>query len=246
MNRVFAHLVLMRPANIITAIADILAGFAAAGAVRQIQAEVGSTYGSLYHPLATDLVWLVLATIGLYGGGVVFNDVFDAELDKIERPERPIPSGAASKSSASILGGLLLLGGILAAFKVSELSGIIAVIIAGLALLYDAWGKHQGWLGPINMGACRGGNLLLGMSAIAASVENYWYLALIPIVYIANITVISRGEVHGGSKTTLMAAVALYLLVLTTIGALTLLPHFSLVVALPFLAYCCLSLFPVF
>ena len=244
MNRVFAHLVLMRPANIITAIADILAGFAAAGAVRQIQADVGSPYGSLYHPLASDLAWLVLATIGLYGGGVVFNDVFDAELDKIERPERPIPSGAASKSSAGILGGLLLLGGILAAFRVSELSGIIAAVVAGLALLYDAWGKHQGWFGPINMGACRGGNLLLGMSAVAASVEDYWYLALIPIVYIANITVISRGEVHGGSKATLIAAVGLYLVVLAAIGALTLLPHFSIVIALPFLALFIYLIFP--
>ena len=58
---------------------------------------------------------LVLATVGLYGGGVVFNDVFDAELDKIERPERPIPSGLVTKQSASFLGLLLLLMAIIAA-----------------------------------------------------------------------------------------------------------------------------------
>jgi 4-hydroxybenzoate polyprenyltransferase len=234
MNRIFAHMVLMRPANIITAIADILAGFAAAGAVRLIQQEAGSAYGSLYHPLSSDLAWLALATVGLYGGGVVFNDVFDAELDQIERPERPIPSGAASKTSAALLGALLLLGGIGAAFIVSATSGIIATVVAGLALLYDAWGKHQGFLGPLNMGACRGGNLLLGMSAVVSSLENYWYLALIPIVYIANITVISRGEVHGGSRAILRLAVALYVLVFLSIGALTLLPHFSILTALPF------------
>lgn len=234
MNRTFAHLILMRPANIVTAIADILAGFATAGAIQQIQEAVGSKWGTLYHPLVSDLAWLVVATIGLYGGGVVFNDVFDAELDKVERPERPIPSGAATKGSAAILGGLLLIGGILAAFKVSQMSGIIAAIVAGLALLYDAWGKHQGFFGPINMGACRGGNLLLGMSAVAASVENYWFLALIPIVYIANITVISRGEVHGGSRPILQLAVALYVLVFVSIVALSFLPHFSILTALPF------------
>ena len=234
MNRTFAHLVLMRPANIVTAIADILAGFAAAGAVQQIQEAVASKSGTLYHPLVYDLAWLVVATIGLYGGGVVFNDVFDAELDKIERPERPIPSGAATKGSATLLGGLLLLGGILAAFKVSEVSGIIAVVVAGLALLYDAWGKHQGFLGPINMGACRGGNLLLGMSAVATSLEHYWFLALIPIIYIANITVISRGEVHGGSRSILSLAIGLYVLVFASIAALSSLPHFSILTALPF------------
>ena len=30
-------------------------------------------------------IGLCLATIGLYGGGVVFNDVFDAGLDAVER-----------------------------------------------------------------------------------------------------------------------------------------------------------------
>lgn len=236
MNRTFAHLVLLRPANIVTAVADILAGFAAAGAVQQIQTDTGSAFGSLYHPMVSDLAWLVVATVGLYGGGVVFNDVFDAALDKIERPERPIPSGAASRRSAATLGGLLLLGGILAAFRVSTLSGSIAVVVAGLALLYDAWGKHQGWFGPLNMGACRGGNLLLGMSAVAASVQNYWFLAFIPIIYIANITVISRGEVHGGSRPVLRTAVGLYVVVLIAIGALSRLPHFSVLTALPFLA----------
>ncbi len=234
MNKFFAHLVLMRPANIVTAIADIMLGFAAAGAVQLIQRASASPYGYLAHPLAVDLGWLIAATIGLYGGGVVFNDVLDANLDKIERPERPIPSGAATITSASVLGALLLLGGIAAAFRVSQISGIIAAVVAGLALLYNAWGKHQGFIGPINMGACRGGNLLLGMSAIPASLEHYWFLALIPIVYIANITVISRGEVHGGSRPILRFAVALYLLVFISIVALTFLPHFSIITALPF------------
>ncbi|MGB3292783.1 MAG: hypothetical protein WBB01_07355, partial [Phormidesmis sp.] len=75
-----AYLQLMRPANVVTAWADILAGYAA-----------GLGVGVIAFP-STTLVWLLLATTGLYAGGVVFNDVFDAELDTVERPERPIPS----------------------------------------------------------------------------------------------------------------------------------------------------------
>src|SRR5690606_33216233 len=99
MNSFIAHLRLMRPANIITAIADILAGFAVSGAAVQLLSPGNEESMNLWIPL----MWLILATIGLYGGGVVFNDVFDAELDKKERPERPIPSGRASVRSASIL-----------------------------------------------------------------------------------------------------------------------------------------------
>ena len=91
---------LTRPANLVTAVADVLAGMAIAG------------YFLLYEPNVGAIGWLCLATVGLYGGGVVFNDVFDADLDAIERPERPIPSGAVSKQTAMVLGISLLAVGI--------------------------------------------------------------------------------------------------------------------------------------
>ena len=61
------------------------------------------------------------------------------------------------------------------------------------------------------MGVCRGLNLLLGISIIPASVAGHWYLAIVPIIYIAAITMISRGEVHGGKKMTMYAAGVLYI-----------------------------------
>lgn len=137
----------MRPANIVTAIADIMLGYAASGALLSLSLwENGFEAANLYL-----LGWLVLATIGLYGGGVVFNDVFDAELDRVERPERPIPSGRASLAGASILGLVLLVGGVLAAWQVSVASAAIALAVALLALLYDWKGKHHTFLGPINI-----------------------------------------------------------------------------------------------
>ena len=201
----------MRPANIVTAIADILAGIVITGYV------TSPGYSLL------PVFFLVLATVGLYGGGVVFNDVFDAEIDKTERPERPIPSGSVSKQIASFLGLLLLLTAIVAAGFVHKerllsLSVLFAVIIAIAALVYDKWGKHHLLLGPVNMGLCRGFNLLLGMSIVPAAVGQYWWLGFFPIIYIASITMISRDEVQGGKKKTLYAASLLYLIVLTSMS----------------------------
>ena len=221
----WAYLQLMRPANIITAWADILLGYAAAGALTMDENLNFVVLG-----------WLILATTGLYGGGVVFNDVCDADLDAVERPERPIPSGRASLSGAILLGTGLLGMGIVAAAMVSGSSAILATIVAITALLYDKYGKHQTFLGPLNMGACRGGNLLLGVSAVPAAVGDRWYLALIPIIYIAAITAISQGEVHGGRKITGIVAIALIGLVIGNIVGLGLLPEYTLLVTLPFLA----------
>ena len=73
---------LMRLPTVFTALSNILCGFL------------------ITHPLKVDELplqkelWLLLgSTIGLYLGGMVLNDVFDAKLDAVERPERPIPSG---------------------------------------------------------------------------------------------------------------------------------------------------------
>jgi 4-hydroxybenzoate polyprenyltransferase len=197
-----AYLQLCRPANIITAIADILAGVAIANFATPIT-EVN----------AFGVLLLCISTVGLYGGGIVFNDIFDLELDKIERPERAIPSGRISLQNAFIFGTMLLLIGIISAFLNNSLSGIIASLVAILALVYDKYGKHHSFLGPMNMGLCRGGNLILGMSIVASTVSEWWWLGILPVCYIAAITMISRGEVHGGKKNTLYFAAFLYAIV---------------------------------
>lgn len=198
----------MRPANIVTSIADVLAGIAISGYL---------LLPFLFNIQLQNILLLCLSTVGLYGGGVVFNDVFDAELDKVERPERAIPSGRVTVKEATLLGIILLMIGISTSFLVNIFSGSIATAIAAAALIYDKWGKHQKLIGPLNMGLCRGLNLMLGVSILTIQLSSYWYVALVPIIYIAAVTIISRGEVHGGKSISFYIAAALYLLVILAI-----------------------------
>ena len=130
----------MRPANIVTAVADILAGVAISGFFFQAGLEYSA------------IIFLILSTIGLYGGGVVMNDVFDAELDAMERPERPIPSGLIKKNQAAFMGICLLLFGVIMAFQVGALSGSLALGTAIAALVYDRYAKHHAVFGPLKIG----------------------------------------------------------------------------------------------
>lgn len=227
--RVWPYLQLMRPANLVTAAADVLAGFAAAG-----RAE----------PAA--LPWLLAAGVCLYGGGVVLNDWFDRSLDAVERPERPLPSGRVPAGQAALLGFALLAAGIGVASLASPASGVLALLIAGCAVLYDGWGKHQRVLGPLNMGACRGLNLLLGVSAAPAMLGERWYLALIPVAYIAAITAVSAGEVHGGQRRTGLLALGLMAGVLLALLGLAATPGFHLLPLVPFLALLAARVLPPF
>jgi 4-hydroxybenzoate polyprenyltransferase len=208
LKRSTGFFLLMRPANIVTSVADVLAGIGISGFFLQDHFQISHGW---------PVFLLGISTIGLYGGGVVFNDVFDAKLDAVERPERPIPSGVVTVSEATILGCLLLVAGVAAAALWNVYSGLIALTISIAALVYDKWGKHHDILGPVNMGLCRGLNLLLGVSIYLPSLNYSWYLAFVPIIYIASITMISRGEVHGGRRKTLYFAMALYLVVTSLI-----------------------------
>src|SRR5438034_11690528 len=78
-SRALAWARLVRLPNVFTALADIGLGILVAGPV-----TVGAAPAAL----------LLLASACLYCGGMVWNDYFDVEQDRRERPFRPIPSGA--------------------------------------------------------------------------------------------------------------------------------------------------------
>ena len=184
-----AYLELLRPANVVTALADVLAGFA----IAELEPRPA-------------LPWLLLATACLYAGGVVLNDVFDRDVDRIERPERPIPSGRVSTSAAALLGGALLLSGIALAAQANLTAMYVAMAIGALVLFYDAEAKKHAQMGPVTMGACRALNLVLGIAARPASLASAWPVAIVPLLYIAGVTTLSRGEVHGGERRTITIA----------------------------------------
>ena len=195
-----AMLLIMRPANIITAIADILAGIAIAGYL------VSNVFNQ---HIIIQVILLTIATIGLYGGGIIFNDVFDIEQDKINRPERIIPSGKLTITQATNLGITLFTIGIISAFCVSVFSGCIALMIMVSALLYDKYGKHHTFFGPINMGICRGLNLILGMSIAPHLEPKYYLIGILPVLFVSAITLTAQKETKGKNKLAIVMAMLL-------------------------------------
>lgn len=226
-----AFWLLIRPANILTSWIDILAAFG----IVAIPIILGDPHQYLF--LGSLLLLLLIATTGLYGGGVVLNDVCDAELDKIERPERPIPQGVYTKKQATIIAFIFLGVGTLAAFCVSLISGLIALAIDLLIFNYNLYEKNSLWLGPLNMALCRSSNLLLGISIIPIALSVYWPLLFLPLFFISGVTLISKGEVQGSHKSILYVALLLYILTFVSVLMIKkLAPSFSFLHAAPFLA----------
>lgn len=145
--------------------------------------------------------WIViLAPLGCYIGGMVLNDAFDARIDARERPERPIPSGRISRSSAFIVGALLLLGGVaFAAATGSMLATLAAAVLAITVLAYDAVHSYTA-ASTVLLAVCRALAAIIPMAVFAPDAQTIASSGILahPVVLAAwtlLLSILARGEV---------------------------------------------------
>ncbi len=158
-------------------------------------------------------MWLLLvSSIGLYLGGMVLNDVFDAKLDAVERPERPIPSGRISRQAAALFGGVLMGAGVVAASAVGSNSLVIAVMLVPCVLAYNGFLKST-IAAPLGMGGCRFLNLMLGASAVDGSMwqSTPMTVAAALSTYIVGVTWFARNEAGHSSSPGLLSGMMIAL-----------------------------------
>lgn len=124
------------------------------------------------------------ASLLLYAGGLVQNDYYDQEQDRVERPHRPIPSGRVRAGTAMTVAMLMMVAGVAAAWLAAPPSGVMAAVALGIITAYNAGGKRVAVIGPLLMGACRGLSLLIGAALLGAD----GLVAPGPIVVAAGLT----------------------------------------------------------
>jgi geranylgeranylglycerol-phosphate geranylgeranyltransferase len=134
----------------------------------------------------TILLFLVVAFITAAGN--VINDFFDAKIDAINRPGRPIPSGAVTPSAARAFAVTLFLAGILVSLFTNSLCIGIAVLNSLILLAYAGILKRTPFLGNITVAYLAASIFLFGGAL------NEWngLVHIIPIAAITFFAMISR------------------------------------------------------
>ena len=137
-----------RVSNLPTVWSNVLAALALSGALAR-------------GPEPAQLALLALAFSVFYVGGMFLNDAFDRHIDKVQRPNRPIPSGRVSAPAVFGAGfALLALGTLLTGVVALDADASIVraagsgALLAAVIVLYDMYHK-QNPLSPVVMGACR-------------------------------------------------------------------------------------------
>jgi len=137
-----------------------------------------------------------LAMSMMYVAGMFLNDAFDRDIDRVERPERPIPSGQVSAAQVFDSGFVLLGAGILVVTLVGPgwAPTMASVMLASAIIFYDAYHKTNPFA-PLVMGMCRAGvyatAALVASGSLSASV---WLGIASTISFLIGLTYIARFE----------------------------------------------------
>jgi len=110
------------------------------------------------------------------------NDYFDREVDAINEPERPIPSGRISKSASWLITFSLIVTGFLVALSIHPYVVVIAFVGVLMSHAYSGpplRAKRNGWFGNLIVGlAYEGVAWLTGSFAITQGVPSTETIAL--------------------------------------------------------------------
>jgi len=136
LERLVPFFVLPRPVNCLITALSVGVGALTAGAH-------GSTVPVLLAALTAALV---------AGAGNVFNDIMDVDIDRVNRPARPLPAGRLSSRAARFEALLLALVGGGLAWGLSPAHGLLAgAVVAGL-FLYSIYLKNSVLWGNVAIG----------------------------------------------------------------------------------------------
>lgn len=117
----------------------------------------------------------MLSAIGLGAAGNTANDLYDVDADRVNRPGRPLASGALSRTTALVVGGVAGGAGLFAAWWVGGLVLWLALAALAVMLAYSPLLKTFGPAGNVAVAVTAGLPLIYG--AAAAGV---WQVGLVP------------------------------------------------------------------
>jgi len=120
--------------------------------------------------------WLTLAYgfvtgFTLTAASMVINDYYDRNIDAVNEPKRPIPSGAVKPNEALVFTVFLTAVGLVFAFLTSVSCLLLAVMSYAISVSYTTVGKRNGLPGNFLVAACVSVPFIYGSLAVAGTVE---------------------------------------------------------------------------
>lgn len=188
-NPIRTWLQLLRAPNLLTVPGDPVAGY--------LLASFGLVEDHLFFAIG--------ASFCFYAGGLLLNDLADLTEDRRERPNRPLPSGAASVPVVAAVLAMLFAAGLWLCWQIDPVTFATGGALLVAIVAYNCGSKRIPVVGAVNMGLCRGLSMMLGATAVphgdltwrligAGRLDHLGVAVCTVIVYITSVTHLARFE----------------------------------------------------
>jgi len=166
------------------------------------------SYGS-FPPLKISVLALFIPMLG-WTAALYLSDFLDKNLDAIQKPHRPIPSGRIKPYEALAIGAIFAITGFLLSFLLNFKNIILVFIVAGLVFTYTKISKSRGLMGNLNRGIVTVVAYFFGVFSIDQSIQSIpiyiWVLALVFLFHDTNSNLVGAirdmdGDKKGGYQT---------------------------------------------
>ena len=217
MKTVLAYFELARPLN---------------GIIAFISAGLGGVFASqgiTQNLLDTRLLLVSIAALLLLSAGNAINDYCDHNIDRINRPQRPLPSGRMQRRHALIFAIVLIGLGIWLGTRINRNATGIAILVSLALVSYAFWLKRTVFIGNLVVSGLTGVTFMSGGVAID-SVQGTLVPAIFAFLFTAAREIIkdledTEGDMKNGVTT--LAILNRRLAVGTALGFMTLVVLFS-------------------
>ncbi len=150
-RRLWALVRLLRPVNVVMIMIGVALGGVLSGGLGALQASSGA-----------QLLQAALSAALIAAAANSLNDALDLEIDRVNRPDRPLPSGLVAVGTAKLLWGLGTGAGIMLAVMLSLMHVTLALAAVGLMVIYNAFLKRTVLMGNVVVASVIGLTLVYG------------------------------------------------------------------------------------
>ncbi|HQU74208.1 MAG TPA: geranylgeranylglycerol-phosphate geranylgeranyltransferase, partial [Calditrichia bacterium] len=195
-----------------------------------------------------------LAAFLIAGAANTLNDIIDLPIDRVNRPDRPLPAGQLSLPTARVFSLVAYLGGIALSFAVSRPLGWMATFFAGLTALYSLFLKKTALWGNLVVSLSTAAVFVFGGLALGRPEKTLWPAIFAFFMHLAREIIKDmedvRGDALAGAQTLpirfgMKSAARFTIAALIIMMGLTLLPYLNGVYGRAYLTTLLVGVFPV-
>lgn len=112
---------------------------------------------------------------------LILNDYFDYETDKVNAPDRPLPSGAVTQGQVLVLAVFVALLGLALSLLISVGAFVVALLVWVLGVLYNWRLKRTGIWGNLSVSLSVASSFIFGGIAVGNPSDRlvWWFAALV-------------------------------------------------------------------